>query len=695
MINRTRKPNWLPSVIIAFALAGAASFCQAQSAITLSNDVSQSTTFHYGGPAGATYTWIPTNGPNGGGCIKGVIDGVTPKELDPIFDVVFISGQYYQVTFQMMVDPASGTQGTLGSGGYGNLQMALRDTNNSFVGVGYATIYPPAANGWVTYTYNIPSPSFTVAHLQFLLQGGAAYSAPVTIYIGDVTVKTIPNPAVISTFTNDVVTAKWQNYGMNASWDSTIDAPYTDPVTGTGPTSITPAGSVQFVASSPKDYQGGQLNLGFSPALFQSVAFDLYYDGPTSNTSTNYGGFQIFIAAGGNPDYNWHFLGSANFNANMIGKWTHFNLPCAAAGALNASGFAIQATPGSGISSNAIDTITFHIDNIQTWNPVTPPSITALTPAPLGGVQMTLDGNTNNNLNDQEGITSPGANNANTDYFWMNQTPATYSFTLTNFPSPASAPSFSTHIYLCNGDTITAFNNLFNYNQTYSGAPYNMVDYLGLNVQNGTNGGVVAIVDWKTNAPNSNATNKFTFNFPAMTSANGTWTLNFTDNTHGNVVAADGSVNAFTLPDFASDPSYTGNFSPVTSMVQFGIFKNGNITNNNKTVTLTGVGVTNSVTTLFDNFGGPGLTANNGWQVAEYYQFAANRAIWQPGGASFIIRWNTTTSGWSVQSSSNLFNWGNGGVTYTYADATGTNTLGAVQTTNLPAGDAAYFRLVK
>jgi len=130
-------------------------------------------------------------------------------------------------------------------------------------------------------------------------------------------------------------------------------------------------------------------------------------------------------------------------------------------------------------------------------------------------------------------------------------------------------------------------------------------------------------------------------------------------------------------------------------MVQFGIFKNGNITNNNKTVTLTGVGVTNSVTTLFDNFGGPGLTANNGWQVAEYYQFAANRAIWQPGGASFIIRWNTTTSGWSVQSSSNLYNWGNGGVTYTYADATGTNTLGAVQTTNLPAGDAAYFRLVK
>lgn len=694
MINRTRTPNWLPSSIIALALAGAASLCQAQPVITLSNDASQSTAFYDGGPAGATYTWIPTNGPTGGGCIKGVIDGVTTMELDPAFNVSFISGQYYQVTVQMKVDPASGTQGTLGSGGFGNLQLSFRDASYSWNGVGYKTIYPPAASDWVTYSYSVPGPSFTVAHLQLQLQGGSAYSGPVTIYIGNVTISPVPNPLVLSYFTNDVVTANWQNYGLNASWDGGIDAPYTNPVNNAGPTSITPAGSVSFVASSPKDYQGGQLNMGFNPSLFQSVAFDLYYDGPTLNTSTNYAGFQIFIANASSP-YNWAFIGNANFNAGMIGKWTHFNLPCAASGINNAAGFAIQATPGGGISSNAIDTITFHIDNIQVWSPTSRPTITGLTPAPLGGVQMTLDGNDVNNLNDQEGITSPGTNNANTDYFWVNQTPATYSFTLTNFPSPASAPQFDTHIYLCNGDSITAFANDFGYNQTYSGSPYNMVDYLGLQIQNGTNGGVVAIVNWKTNAPNSNATNNIVFNFPTMTSANGTWSLNFSDNTHGTVVAADGSVNAFTLPDFASDPNYSLNFTPTTSMIQFGVFKNGNITNNNKTVTLTGVGVTNSVTTLFDNFAGPGLTANNGWQVAEYYQFAANRAIWQPGGASYIIHWNTTASGWSVQSSSNLFDWGDGGVTYTYADGTGTNTLGAVQTTNLPVGNAAFFRLIK
>src|SRR6185503_1405512 len=152
-------------------------------------------------------------------------------------------------------------------------------------------------------------------------------------------------------------------------------------------------------------------------------------------------------------------------------------------------------------------------------SPVTLPSVTGLQKGTVGGVQMTLDGNGTANLNDQEGISSPSTNNTTTDYFWVNQTPATYAFTLTNFPSPASAPQFDAHIYVDNGDSIQAFNGAYNYNQTYSGTPYNMVDYLGLHVQNGTNGGVVAVVDWKTNAPNSNATNAITFNYTSMPSA--------------------------------------------------------------------------------------------------------------------------------------------------------------------------------
>jgi hypothetical protein len=693
MIKKSKVQRCIPSLITVLALAGFAGLCQAQTVITLSNDSSQSPAFYDGNPSGATYTWVSTGGPNGGGCIQGVIDGVNTHEFDPAFNVSFNSGQYYQVTIQVKVDPTSGTQGVNGSGGYGQMQLAFRDSGYSWSGVGYATIYPPAANNWVTYTYSVPGPAFTVAHLQLQLQGGNAYSGPVTIYIGDVTIKPVPNPNVLQYFTNDVVSANWNNYGLAANWDGNVDAPYSNPVNNSAPTSITPAGSIEFVSSNPSGYQGGQFNLGFNPSQYQSIACDVYYDGPSDNTTTNFGGVQIMIADA-NPPYHWIGpIGTINFTANMVGKWTHLNMPCAASGVLSAAGLAIQSTPGSGLGTTPI---TFHIDNIQTWNPVTVPTITGLTPGTLGGVQMTLDADGTANLNDQEGITSPATNNANTDFFWINETPATYSFTLTNFPSPTAAPQLDSHIYLCNGDSIAAFSANFDYNQTYSGSPYNMVDYLGLHVQNGTNGGVVAIVDWKTNAPNSNATNIITFRFPSMASANGTWSLNFSDNTDGSVIAPDGSVNTFTLPDFINDPNYTANFTPATSMVQFGIFKNGNVTNNSQTFTLTAVAVTNNAVTLADNFAGPGLTATNDWQVAEYYQDAASRAIWQPFGTAYWIHWNTTASGWSVQSSSNLLgNWGSAGVSYTYADSTGTNTLGAILTTNLPAGNAAFFRLIK
>jgi hypothetical protein len=699
MRKQTTMQRWLPSLFTAAALAGSASLCQAQPLLTFSNDASQSPAFYDGGsPMNAggtlTYAWQSTGGPNGGGCVVYNLDGTIDQEIDPAFNVSFTSGQYLQVTFQMKVDPSSGTEGTFGSGGYGHLQMALRDSSYSFVGVGYATIYPPAANGWVTYTYAIPSPSFSVAHLQFLLQGGGAYSGPVTVYVGDVTVVPVPNPFVLDCFTNSG-SVNWNNYGLSGAWDGGEDAPYYNPVTGAGPVNVTPPGSIEFQASSPNGYPGGQLNIGFNPTLFQSVAFDVYYDGPTPSTSTDFGGFEINIANGGNPNYNWIGIGGASFNAGMIGQWTHFNVPCAASGSIGANGFAFQATPGSTAGATPI---TFHVDNIQLWNPVSRAIITGFKPGTPGGVQMTLDADGTANNNDQEGITSPGTNNSAMDCFWINQTPATYSITLTNFPSPASAPGFDAHIYLCNGDSIQAYASDFGYNQTYSGAPYNVLDYLGLHVQNGTSGGVVAIVDWKTNAPNMNAFSNIVFNFPAMASANGTWTLNFSDNTDGSVVAADGSVNAFTLPDFYDDPNYTGNFSPATSMVQFGVFKNGHSGNDGQTTTLTQVLVTNNVSgTLFsDGFSGPGLVANYEWQVAEYYQDASDRAIWQPFGTAYWIKWNTTAGGWGVLSASNLLSsWGNAGVTYTYADVTGTNTLGAIPTASLPPGNAGFFELMK
>jgi len=694
MIKKTAL-KWIPSVVTTLALTGFAGLCSAQSPITYTFDSDVQGWGSLGG--GGTYSWDATDGNGGGGCLKVDFDGTTTTEIDPgvTLPAPLNEAQYLSVTVDIKIDPVSGTTGTSGSGGYGNLQAVFRDANFSWDSMWYGALFSQASSGWITYTFVIPQPYNPAEKtFQFQLQGNATtgYSAPVTVYIDNVRIAPVPNPLVLEAFTN--------NATAGGSWDSAVDAPYANPVTGTSST-ISPPGSWQLVIPNPGGYVWNQLALGsaFDTTRFQYVGFDIYLDGSSGST---YGGVQLIFfknSYAGTP--NTVTIGPIPFNASMVGKWTHFDLPCSSSGITACPAIVFQSTPGS---DGGTDTTTIHIDNIQLWNPVFIPSIISMTKGTPGGVQMMLDANAANNIYDQEGISSPSANN-NTDFFWINQTPATYTFTLTNFPSPAAAPSLDAHIYVDNGDSLINYYNtnppggkgpdLWNYNQTYSGTPYNMLDYLGLHVQNGTNGGVVAYVDWKMNTPNANATNQITFNYSSMASANGTWTLAFSDNTHGSVIANDGSVSNFTLPDFLSDPNYSGNFTPAASMVQFGIAKNGNTNNNNQTFTITGVGVTNSSTSLGDNFSGPGLTANNSWQVAEYYQFQAVRAVWQPAGIAYWLKWNTTAGGWGVQSSSNLLSgWGNAGVTYTYTDG-GTNTFGAVSATNVPTGNMGFFRLAK
>ena len=724
MINKTKMQRWFPSLIAAVALAGSAGVCMAQApVITLSNDSSQSPAFYDGfSPVGTeVYTWQATGGPNGGGCIKGTIDGTTTVEFDPSFNVSFVTAQYYLVTFQLMVDPSSGTTPPPGppTGGYGNLQCSFRDTSYSWNGVGYATIFPPAANQWVTYTYAVPTVP-NMAHLQFQLQATAGYSGPVTIYIGDVTILPVPNPLVVNVFSNSasVSTANISS-GVSLTWDGSQDAPLYNPVNNTGPIAVPAPGSAEYQFPNPSSYQGGQLNMPFNPQLYQWLAVDVYYDGPTPNTSTDFGGFQALIPANGNPNYNWYYIGGHSFTAADVGKWVHYNFPCAATAVGSSQGIVFQATPGSGAGTNAI---TFHVDNVQLWNPVTHPVVSLAKNSTPGGVQINLDGNGNLNPNDQEGICTPSATNAVADFFWANQTPATYSFTLTNFPAPATPfnglvtppPSpgagYDAHIYIWNGDSMTAFGNDFGYNQTYSGPNYNVVDDIELHVQNANvltnNGagtftlsnGVVAIIDWKTNSPNSVATNSIVFNFPTMANANGTWALNFTSNTGGNLVAADGSVNPFTLPDFQSDPNYTANYTPLTSAVSIGVFKNGNTNNNTLGNVFTSVALTNTVIAITDNFAGPGLTASNAWQVAEYYQYGANRVLWVPAGTAYWLKWNSTQTGYSILSTNSLSsghaNWPNAGVTYTYTDPTGTNTVGAIPAATLTNGNVNFYEVM-
>jgi hypothetical protein len=182
-----------------------------------------------------------------------------------------------------------------------------------------------------------------------------------------------------------------------------------------------------------------------------------------------------------------------------------------------------------------------------------------------------------------------------------------------------------------------------------------------------------------------------------MTSANGTWTLSFSDNTHLTITGPGGTSKGLTLPDFSSDPNYTANFSPADSLVQFGVAKNdANNTgvNDNQSTIFTDVIASNSVVSYNDTFNA-GLTGNYSWQVAMYYQDAADRVFWQPYGTAWWLQWGLPSTGYTVQSAANIAGpWSSAGVTYSYTDSSGTNIFGAIPSASLPAANAGFFELI-
>jgi hypothetical protein len=435
--------------------------------------------------------------------------------------------------------------------------------------------------------------------------------------------------------------------------------------------------------------------MGFAPSRWSFIEFDVKVDAAnsTADGNGNYGGMQLDIRK---PNWSGDtFVSCPNLTAAYT-SWQHVkvSLPVQDQG----PAFDIIL---NGVHGGAVRVL---IDNIKLTTPITPPKILALGPGTRGGVHVFVDGNGNNNIYDEEGFASPAADNGTVgssprDFFWLNQTPASYSFTLDQFPAPSVAPSFRAHMYIFNGDSLALNGQSFSYNTTYSGARWNALDYLGFLVENGTNGGVVATLDWKTNAPNSNPTNSYVFNLPQYATANGTWTVNFSDSTHAAIIAPDGAtVGNVTLPDFQSDPNYTSNFQPGTSCIQFGLSKNGNTNNNDKGAYFTHVVVTNgpSGTIYDDTFQGPGLTGLYAWQVATYYQYFATRAIWQPYGTAFWLQYGEPSFGYTVRSAPTVLGpWSDAGVTYTYTDATGTNHFAAIPTASLPPGNKGFFRLGK
>jgi hypothetical protein len=734
-ITKTKLQRWLTAMIVAASLFVAAGLCHAQAPIVynFASDL-QGWSDNAGSTNANIVTWNPTGGSTGGGCMQ--IVNTNGIEMDPWVTLPGTLNQleYQSVSLHMKVDSSSPKTGSFGSGGYGNLQAVFRDGSYSWDGIWNGAIYPPAANGWVTYNFTIAQPYKTAEqYLQFQLQANAGWKypspGPVTVYIDNVTITPLLNPWLIDAFTSDTSTSyseeTWTGAPTSISLNNSQDA-------GGG---HNPAGALEVDYNWPVGPATFGQNWviksqGLDPSRYCYFELDVKVD-PSSTRSADgtYGALSIEIRDGPTYGDTLCFPTSTALDSSFSNQWKHLKL---ALPILGGAGYPVTNSPAFDIIVRGSFTgpEKIYYDNITLSEPTNAPRIEALLPGSPGGVSINVDADGTANQYDQEGFSSPTADNNAMNFFWINQTPATYSITITNFP-PQPAPygsttnppisvgaGFDAHIYLVNGDSITANGNVgsWDYNQGYSGIPYNALDYVGLRVQNvgitnvvtyTTNAsiittnhhyslasGVVAVLEWKTNAPSSNATNFIRFAFPAMASANGTWSLSFSDNTHGSIVAADNSVHNFTLPDLS------GNFLPGTSLVQFGVAKNdalNNGANNNLSVLLSHVSVGTSAGTIYDDsFNGPGLTGKYLWRVASYYLDTANRVSWQPNNTAYWLVWGNPYQGYSPQSAANAAGpWGDAGVTYSYTDLSGTNHLGAIPAPSLPAGNTGFFRLTK
>ncbi|MCX6927329.1 MAG: hypothetical protein NT154_29610 [Verrucomicrobia bacterium] len=251
-------------------------------------------------------------------------------------------------------------------------------------------------------------------------------------------------------------------------------------------------------------------------------------------------------------------------------------------------------------------------------------------------------------------------------------------------------PQFEAHLYIVNQDTIP--NNNGTWNQTFGGCDWNAADILMFRVENnGT--GVLARIDWKTNLPNTGPLTNELYHPVAVNgpTAIGTWTLTFNDNTSATVTGPGITATNFTLPTEAA-----ALFDPNTyphSFIQFGVYKNDpgtNGVNDNGSGTFSRIAMSGGLYPFEETFPGPGLQGSGTlWRTS-----SSTAVQWVPSDTAWWLTWTTPDDGFAAEVAGSVNGpWNDAGVTYTYP--VGATKVGAVPAANMPAGNAAFFRLKK
>jgi hypothetical protein len=472
----------------------------------------------------------------------------------------------------------------------------------------------------------------------------------------------------------------WNGWGLQGSWltwDPTQDAA-NDPNSGSLRYDVPFTGDSgdQFMTFGNLHNQGGWDNSIEVNAVgvYTNITFDFKLDPATARAKDGtFGTLTIGLVTDG---WATHGEGSYTIPASAT-NWTHVTIPIdpTSPGADKTVGEYINMWSGG----NFTNTLSFNVDNIY-LQPSTnaaplPPPTMALEKAGPSGVEIIMDG-----TSDQwqrNAISTPAGTGP---YLWTSQGsyPVTYSCTITNFPDIATHLGFEAHMYLVNGDTAPS-------GQDVSGSPdWGCPDLLIFRIENSATN-ALAQIQWKTNYPNANATNIPVVVYPP--SALGTWTVTFTDSTHGTLTGPGITATNFDLPADA----VANNFSPATSFLQFGMFKNDGANdghNNGFHGTYSRVQFTGAAANSIDDaFTGATLTNKYAWRVtdANYVQYIAPGTAW-------IVDWTLPAVQFSPQTATAITGpWNPAVFTSTYRGPTAMH--GLVSQTGM--SNVGFYRLIK
>jgi hypothetical protein len=451
------------------------------------------------------------------------------------------------------------------------------DTNNNSNGQPIFFFFngSPARQQVVTWDYSSLKPQITGSgYVQFVFIFQTGGGAPTNIYINNVTLSGTPTQITYTVddfSTNGVQSTNPTNYDWAVTSQSyavsdippvwgnwfgggftslafapNVDADNNTNASGAMAVTLTWNGGDQFVLyhgfSQPTfvPVEGGTTSIGFPQ--YTNLECDVKFD-PSSAGVTNATGILGVIRLGVRPVSGGQSWIGASYTTISDTNWHHINAPLAAGNPLLAAGaiadVLIGEDVGGYVPGGLVGSQILYVDNVRFTGPLSaivipPPTLSAPVKATPG--LRIFAGSTANTFDRQQLYT------VDTSQSWIGGTyPVKYSYSLQSYNPNIT----QVHLELTPGGTVGQY-----------------TDYAGPNLlwmvlaPGPVNGQVVCNVQWKTNAPNSNPGNS-ALSFTNST-ALGTWTLVFTSDSTGYVVAPgsviSGSTNfTITDPNVATD----------------------------------------------------------------------------------------------------------------------------------------------